>query len=63
MTQNAASMFVAGMVALAFLFLVGFLVWRLTATTPGRVGRILVAVAAVLAGLPAVLYALLNNQA
>lgn len=63
MTQNAVPVIVAGVVALAFLLLVGLLVWRLTETTPGRTGRILVSVAAVLAGLPAVLYALLNQQA
>jgi len=63
MTQNSVPVIVAGVVALAFLLLVGLLVWRLTSTTPGRTGRILVSVAAVLAGLPAVLYALLNQQA
>ncbi|OLF04475.1 hypothetical protein BLA60_40530 [Actinophytocola xinjiangensis] len=63
MTQTHVPVIVAGVVALAFLLLVGLLVWRLTATTPGRAGRILVSVAAVLAGLPAVLYALLNEQA
>lgn len=62
MTRDVVSIVVAGLVALAFMILVGFLVWRLTATTPGRAGRVLVAVAAVLAGLPAVLYALLDRQ-
>jgi len=58
MPIDNASVFVAGLVILAFLFLVGFLVWRLTATVPHRVTRALLAVAAVLAGLPAVLYSL-----
>lgn len=61
MTHDVASVVTAGVVALAFLFLVGFVVWRLTATAPSRVTRSLIAVAALLAGLPAVLYALLEQ--
>ncbi|MBE1463878.1 hypothetical protein [Kibdelosporangium phytohabitans] len=62
MTHGVASVVTAGVVALAFLFLVGFVVWRLTATVPTRTTRVLMAVAAVLTGLPAVVYALLNAQ-
>jgi len=61
MTHDVASVVTAGVVALAFLFLVGFVVWRLTATAPKRMTRALIAVAALLAGLPAVLYALLEQ--
>jgi hypothetical protein len=61
MTYGVASVVTAGIVALAFLFLVGFVVWRLTATVPARAARVLIAVAALLAGLPAVLYALLGG--
>jgi hypothetical protein len=50
---------IAGVVALAFLLLVGFLVWRLTPTATTRPVRILFSVAAVLASLPPVLHALL----
>lgn len=62
MAHDVASVVTAGIVALAFLLLVGFVVWRLTATVPGRVARILIALASVLAGLPAVLYALLSTH-
>lgn len=62
MAHDVASVVTAGIVALAFLLLVGFVVWRLTATVPGRVSRILIALASVLAGLPAVLYALLSTH-
>lgn len=62
MAHGVASVVTAGIVALAFLLLVGFVVWRLTATVPGRVARILIALAGVLAGLPAVLYVLLGTH-
>jgi len=60
MTHDVASVVTAGIVALAFLLLVGFIVWRLTATVPSRMARILIALTGVLASLPAVLYALLS---
>jgi hypothetical protein len=60
MTADVARLLTAGVVALAFLALVGFLVWRLTPTA--RPARVLLAVAAVLAGLPPVLYALLARS-
>ncbi|MGH4006621.1 MAG: hypothetical protein ACRDTH_00350 [Pseudonocardiaceae bacterium] len=62
MAHDVASVVTAGIVALAFLLLVGFVVWRSTATIPGRTARILIALAGVLAGLPAVLYALLSTH-
>jgi hypothetical protein len=62
MAGDVASVVTAGIVALAFFLLVGFVVWRLTATVPSRMARILIALAGVLAGLPAVLYALLSTH-
>jgi phosphoglycerol transferase MdoB-like AlkP superfamily enzyme len=62
MAHDVASMVTAGIVALAFLLLVGSVVWRLTATVPSWTARILIALAGVLAGLPAVLYALLSTH-
>lgn len=62
MTPDVASVVTAGIVALAFLLMVGFVVWRLTATVPRWTARILTALAGVLAALPAVLYALLSTQ-
>ena len=62
MAHDVASVVTAGIVALAFLFLVGFVVWRLTATAPSLTVRILIALAGVIAGLPAVLYALLSTR-
>ncbi|GAB3455223.1 hypothetical protein [Actinophytocola sediminis] len=63
MTRDVVSLLIAGLVALAFLLLIGFLVWRLTAMTPDRVSRTLVAVGALIASLPAVLYVLLDVSA
>lgn len=62
MLHDVASVVTAGIVALAFFLLVGFVVWRLTATVPRWTARILIAVTGVLAGLPAVLYALLSTH-
>lgn len=62
MTHDVVSVVTAGIVALAFLILMGFVVWRLTATVPGWTPRILIALASVLAALPAVLYALLSTH-
>jgi hypothetical protein len=62
MARDVASVVTAGIVALAFFLLMGFVVWRLTATVPSRMARILIALASVLAGLPAVLYALLSTH-
>ena len=57
MTPDAMRLLIAGTVALTFLSLVGFLVWRLAHTA--RPARTMFAVAAVLASLPPVLYAFL----
>lgn len=62
MTRDVASVVTAGIVAVIFLLLVAFVVWRLTATVPAKTARILIALASVLAGLPAVLYALLSTH-
>lgn len=59
MAPDVVRLITAGIVTLAFLALVGFLVWRLTPTA--RPARVLFAVAAVLASLPPVLYALLSQ--
>lgn len=62
MAYDVASVVTAGIVALAFFLLVGFVVWRLTATVPNRMARILIALTSVLASLPAALYALLSTH-
>ncbi|WP_158883258.1 hypothetical protein [Amycolatopsis anabasis] len=62
MTRDVAAVVTAGIVAVIFLLLVGFVVWRLTAKVPARTARVLIALAGVLAGLPAVLYALLSTH-
>ena len=62
MADDVASVVMAGIVALAFLLLVGFVVWWSTFTIPRSMARILIALASVLAALPAVLYALLRTH-
>lgn len=57
MTQGIVQVVTIGIVALAFFALVGFAIWRLTAISPRWTARGLVALAGVVAGLPAVLYA------
>jgi hypothetical protein len=62
MVHDATSVVTAGIVTLAFFILVGFAIWRLTATVPGRTVRALVVLTSVLACLPAVLYAVLGMK-
>ncbi|GAA3890272.1 hypothetical protein GCM10022243_63930 [Saccharothrix violaceirubra] len=45
-------------VVIAYLAFVAFVVWRLSDKVPGTMGRLLVAVGAVMAGLPPILFAL-----
>ncbi|WP_199440486.1 hypothetical protein [Umezawaea beigongshangensis] len=51
-------MLVLGVVIIAYLIFTGFVVWWLAKSVPGAMGRVLLAVAVLVAGLPAILHAL-----
>jgi hypothetical protein len=56
-TQGIVQVVTVGIVALAFFVLVGFVIWRLSTTSPRWMIRGMFALTGVVAGLPAVLYA------